>query len=72
MKNLLTEKLQTPAVCENTAMSRIHWPDVFGLSGGQLWEMQYPAMYEVNQGDFVLPLALSAMKLFGPCFAQAA
>ena len=68
MKNLLTEKLQTPAVRENTAMSRIHRPDVFGLSGGQLWEMQY----EVNQGDFTLPLASSAMKLFGLRFAQAA
>lgn len=72
MNNLLTEKLQTPAVCENTAMSRIHQPNVFGLSGGQLWEMQYPAMYEVNQGDFSVPLALSAIKQFGQCFAQGA
>lgn len=69
MKNLLPKKLQTPAVCENTARSRIHQPDVFGLSGGQLWEMQYPATSEVNQGDFTLPLASSTMELFGSRFA---
>lgn len=71
MINLLREKLQAPVVCENTARSRIPPPNAFGLSGGQLGETQYPATYEVNQGDFALPLASSAMELFGWRLAQA-
>lgn len=71
VKYLLTRKLRTPAGWENGAASSTHGPDVPGPSGGQPWETQYPAAHEVNQGDVVLPLASSAMKLFGPRFARA-